>query len=398
MLILAFLALIPRLIFGFLIIQVLWKSTDFKHLLIKIFLAGPVGIGLSSLISFAWLWAGLDLHIYALMETGAIATLAVFILWWQRKKILSVLKGIGSRFSKQNILWGGALATSLLIFTGEFWINSLQNPHGNWDAWSNWNVVARFVYRGGEHWIGTFLRIYDHPDYPFLLTMSNATTWEILSRETTRGPMTLGFLYTICLVGLLFSLVYALRGFPQAALAAIVLSSQAVVAYHGMAQYADMPESFYFLASLGLLPIYMSSKEKSIPILAGFLVGLSAWTKNEGLTFVFISLLAWGFLKNEKKEFVFTSFLLGLALPALIIFLFKIFLAPNNDLIAGQRDTVTFLLDIQRYKYILVNMGNAFWVIGGSSISIVGLLAAYSIMVGKTHQPTEGLNRYSLSS
>ena len=86
MLILAFLALIPRLIFGFLIIQVLWKSTDFKHLLIKIFLAGPVGIGLSSLISFAWLWAGLDLHNYALMETGAIATLAVFILWWQRKK------------------------------------------------------------------------------------------------------------------------------------------------------------------------------------------------------------------------------------------------------------------------------------------------------------------------
>ena len=105
-----------------------------------------------------------------------------------------------------------------------------------------------------------------------------------------------------------------------------------------------------------------------------------------------------GILKNEKKEFVFTSFLLGLALPAIIIFLFKIFLAPNNDLIAGQRDTVTFLLDIQRYKYILVNMGNAFWVIGGSPISIVGLLAAYSIMVGKTHQPTEGLNRYPLSS
>ena len=57
MLILAFLALIPRLIFGFLVIQVLWKSTDSKHLLIKVFLAGPVGIGLSSLLSFAWLWS-----------------------------------------------------------------------------------------------------------------------------------------------------------------------------------------------------------------------------------------------------------------------------------------------------------------------------------------------------
>ena len=393
MLILAFLDLIPRLILGLLVIQLLWKSTSSKHLLIKLFLAGPVGIGLSSLLSFAWLWANLDLHIYALMETGVIAVLSVFILWWRRETILSALKGIKSRLSKQNLLWGGILATSLLIFTGEFWINSLQNPHGNWDAWSNWNVVARFVFRGGEHWIGTFLRIYDHPDYPFLLTMANATTWEILSRETTRGPITLGFLYTICLVGLLFSLVYTLRGFPQAALAAIVLSSQAVVAYHGMAQYADMPESFYFLASLGLLPIYISSKEKSIPILAGFLVGLSAWTKNEGLTFVIISLLAWGFVKNEKKEFILKPFILGLALPALIIGLFKIFLAPNNDLIAGQKDTLTLLLDMERYKYILVNMGKAFWVIGGSSISIVGLLVVYSIIVGKTHQSIDGLKQ-----
>jgi hypothetical protein len=393
MLILAILALIPRLIFGFLIMQVLWKSIDSKHLLIKFFLAGPVGIGLSSLLSFAWLWANLDLHIYVSIETGTIATLSVLILWWQRKKIMMLLRGIRSRISKHNTLWGGLLAISLFIFTGEFWIKSLQNPHGRWDAWSNWNVVTRFVFRGGEHWIGTFLRIYDHPDYPFLLTMSNATTWEILSRETTRGPMTLGFLFTVCLIGLLFSLIYALRGFPQAALVAIVLSSQSILAYHGIAQYADMPESFYFLASIGLIPIYMSGKEKSIPILAGFLAGLSAWTKNEGLTFVFISLLAWGFLMNGKKEFTFRPFILGLALPALIVVLFKIFLAPDNDLLAGQRDTLTLLFDMERYKYILVNMGNAFWVVGGGSISIIGLLAVYSIMIGKTHQSINGLKQ-----
>ena len=223
--------------------------------------------------------------------------------------------------------------------------------------------------------------------------MSNVTTWEILSRETTRGPMTLGFLFTVCLIGLLFSLIYALRGFPQAALVATVLSSQSILAYHGIAQYADMPESFYFLASLGLLPIYKSSKEKSIPILAGFLVGLSAWTKNEGLTFVLISLLAWGFLINQKKEFTFKPFILGLALPALIVILFKIFLAPDNDLIAGQRETLNLLFDMERYKYILVNIGNAFWVIGGGPISIIGLLAVYSIMIGKTHQSTDGLKQ-----
>jgi len=393
MLILAFLSLIPRLIFGLLVIQAIWKSDNPKHLIIKLFLAGPTGIGLSSLVSFIWLWANLDLHIYALMETGAIAAWSAFILWGQRGKILAFLKGIKSGISKQNASWRGILAICLLIFTGEFWILSLQNPHGRYDAWSNWNVVARFVFRGGEHWTGTFLRIYDHPDYPFLLTMSNVTTWEILSRETIRGPIALSFLFTICLAGLLFSLVYTLRGFPQAALAAIVLSSQPVVTYEGMTQQADIPVSFYFLASLGLIPIYMSSREKSIPILAGFLAGLSAWTKNEGLTFVLICLLAWGFLRSEKRDPVFRFFILGLAFPALIVILFKVFLAPNNDLIAGQRDILALLLDPERYRYILVNMGGAFWVMGGGPISIVGLLVIYSTMIGKTHQPPDGLKQ-----
>lgn len=393
MLILSFLALIPRLILGFLVIQVVWKSTDFKYLIIKLFLAGPVGIGLSSLVSFAWLWANLDLHLYALIETGVVAAWSAFVLLRQREKIFILLKGIRSGISKQSALWGGMLVISLLIFAGGFWINSMQNPHGRYDAWSNWNVVARFVFRGGEHWTGTFLRAYDHPDYPFLLTMSNATTWEILSRETTRGPMALGFLFTVCLVGLLFGLVYALRGFPQAALAAIVLASQPAIAYQGMSQHADIPVSLYFLASLGLIPIYMSSREKSIPILAGFLAGLSAWTKNEGITFILISLLAWKFLRSEKKDFVFRSFILGLAFPTLIIVLFKLFLAPNSDLIVGQRDMLALLLDWERYRYILVNIGRVFWTIGEGPINIVGLLIIYSIMVSKTHQSIDGLRQ-----
>src|SRR3972149_8025538 len=96
MMILAFLALIPRLILGLLIMQAAWKSTDPKHLLIKLFLAAPLGIGLSSLVSFIWLWANLDLHIYALMETGAVAAWSAFIVWSQKGEILALLKGIRS--------------------------------------------------------------------------------------------------------------------------------------------------------------------------------------------------------------------------------------------------------------------------------------------------------------
>jgi hypothetical protein len=80
-----------------------------------------------------------------------------------------------------------------------------------------------------------------------------------------------------------------------------------------------------------------------------------------------------------------------LALPALVVVLFKIFLAPSNDLTTGQRDILALLLDLKRYRFILMNMGQAFWRIGGGLISLVGLLAVYSLMVGKTHQSMKGL-------
>jgi len=392
MFILTFLALVPRFLFGFLIVDSIWASRQIQNLVIKVFLALPAGVGISSLFSFVWIWAKLDLRIYVLMETFLVGLVTLLIAWKKRSDLRSFPQNIGVALNKQSSIWSMILVVGIILFVSFFWINSARDPHGKWDAWSNWNVVARFVYRGGQNWQSTFLRIYGHPDYPFLLAMSNAITWELLSKETIHGPITLAFSFTLSLVGLLFGLSNALRGSKQATLVVIVLMMQPTIAYHGMALYADIPEAFYFLASAGLIPLFFSCYDKSIAIIAGLMTGLGAWTKNEGLTFVAINLIAWvgiGILFKEKS--VIKKFISGIFLPMFVIIFFKIFLAPGNDLLAGKQDILKQLLDTQRYVTIGQYAGRTSWEFGSQPIPIAAILFAYTIFVGTTRNSIQAI-------
>lgn len=391
MFLLAFLALIPRSILGFLLVHWIWKSVDMRDLIIKVFLAGPAGIGLSSLASFLWIWANLDLGTYAVLETAGTILISALVLWKYRTAILEFLTRLRPSREKQSLLWLCLLAAGFALYAGEFWFNSLQNPHGRWDAWAIWNVAARFVYRGGEHWSGTFLRASGNPDYPFLLPMSNAITWELLPRETVRGPMALAFYFAVCLAGLLFSLLNRLRDTTQATLGTIVLITMPFVALYGMALYADLPESYYFLASAGLIPLYYSNRQTGIPILAGLLAGLSGWTKNEGLTFVLMSIFAWIWVGYSLKERApLRNFLVGLSFPLVVIVLFKILLAPQNYMFDRQRDVLMLIQDLDRHQFILSKGGIGLWNLGGGPISVIGILIVYAVIVWKSRLSMRG--------
>jgi len=169
--------------------------------------------------------------------------------------------------------------------------------------------------------------------------------------------------------------------------------TQPIVIYHGMALYADLPEAFYFLASAGLIPLFLSNGDKSIAILAGLMAGLGAWTKNEGLTFVAINMIVWmGIGLFLKEKIVIKNFLLGLSFPLLVIMLFKIFLAPGNDLLAENQSLVHQILDTQRYIKILSFAGKTLWEFGGQPVSIAGIFIAYMVLAGKTKFSIKGMS------
>jgi hypothetical protein len=389
-LILSFLALIPRALLGFCAAHWIWNSSGNKHLLLKVCLAVPLGVGLSSLASFLWIWIGFPLSAYTFVELGVVALLTLYTAGTDRKTFLQILRN-KIALSGSEKAWLLLAVLGLAVFAGGFYIAGWQNPHGLVDAWTNWNVAARFIYRGGEFWQATFLREFDHPDYPLLLSMSNAATWTLIGKDYIRAPMLLGFLFAGSTLGLLFGILNILKGGAQASLAMLILAAQPGITYQAMSQMADSPEAMYFLASAGLIPVFFLVRDRRIAVLAGILAGLSAWTKNEGLTFVLASCLVWALIAvfHEKKSF--GSFVLGLAFPAAVILLFQVFLAPANDLFLIERDVSALAQDLQRYKLIVSSAGRALLNFGGGIIGVPILMFIYALLAGRSARPAAGL-------
>jgi hypothetical protein len=248
------------------------------------------------------------------------------------------------------------VVSSLVVFA----VRWPAEPHGDWDAYSIWNLRARFLYRGGEHWQDGSAPALDwsHPDYPLLIPASVARCWTYLGNESPLAPALVGLVFTLATAGLLGAVVAALRNATQGLLAALVLLGTRWFLMIGFWQLADVPLAFFMLAAVGLLCLHDRAGQGGL-ILAGMMAGFAAWTKNEGLLFLACLLPARlavrGFAvgwKDALREM--PPLLLGLLPVALLLAYFKVCLAPPNDLVAGQgaQATLSRLTDPARYGMI----------------------------------------------
>jgi hypothetical protein len=268
------------------------------------------------------------------------------------------------------------------------WILS-RHPHGDWDAWAIWNLRARFLYRGGEQWTAAFSPhlAWSHPDYPLLVPAAVARGWTYAGQETMLVPWLIACLFGAATVGLLMSVLALLRGPGQGYLGGLVLLATPYYLQLTAAQCADVPLAFFFLAGVSLFEVHVRvGSDLRLPLLAGLLTALAAWTKNEGSMFLVVTVLVRLLsavrnrtCRNAVRELL--AFGLG-ALPVLAVLIyFKIYFAPGNDLIAGQgwqaaRDR---LLDVGRYFVIVLYYGAAILLIGPGAVVV---LAGYLWLVG----------------
>jgi|GEM_PF-2375507 len=387
---LSFAALIPHILIGYWVVHFFFDPTDKDYFLIKIFLSAAVGLGISSLVGFFWIWANLPLVPFAVLEIIVSVLLTAWMLyinWRQWKTIFYpfIFK------EKNNYLWGIVLGAGVFLFTMNLCIYILQYPHGRPDAWINWNVVARFVYLGGPNWQNTFYRLWDHPDYPLFLAIPNAITWVIIGSPSTLGPSVYHFVVSFFAVGLLFSFVYYFRGFAQASLAAILFMSLPITIVNTINQCADLPLSYLILGAGGLALLYFNQEDGGTAILSGLLSGLAGWTKNEGLVFIAGFTVIWAGIGIFKQRLAFKNYLLGLMFPLTVVVLFKFFLAPSNDLLTVDVGIFEKVTDLGRYTLILREAGVTLWEIGGASINFVGLIIIYTVLVGSSRTRVSGL-------
>lgn len=377
-------SLLPRLLLGFCIVHAVWKTADGKSFPVKIFLSAAAGFGVSSLLGFLWIWLGLPLLIYAVLECAIAVLLSIRMFFSNREKPDFIL-------GKTDRPWSLLLAFCIFVFVLNLFLLARQHPHGLSDAWINWNVVARFIYLGGADWRYTFLRQLDHPDYPLFLPMTNAVTWTLQGGASTWGPVAFHFVNSLFTAGLSFAFVNRFRDFKQAALATVIFVSLPFTVGQGMRQYADMLLAQLILAAGGSTLLYLQAKETRLAFLAGLFVGLCGWAKNEGLVAILGLTLLWIFSTVKTERQALRNYFAGLALPLLVIVLFKLFLAPSNDLLAGQGNLLDKLSDAERYGLIFKQAFVTLWNLGDAPFSLFGIIILTAILLGRSKEPISRL-------
>ena len=354
-----------------------------------------IGMGIASSLYFLCLaFFGPRIPVLAAVEGVAlVAAVLLGMLVKRRGTLLEWASGEATPWYLTGA-FGLALVTAVAIFV----VYALTKPHGEWDAWSIWNLRARFLVRAGEFWRDAFSSQLDwsHPDYPLMLPGIVAMCWTLAGSEATLAPAAVAFLFTFSTAGVLVATLGALRGKTQAFIAGILLLGSISLLVNGANQYADIPLGCFILSTLALLCLQERSPDDlRFSILAGLTAGFAAWTKNEGLLFV-VALIAarvWAMLRFGNRQAwksQLLKFATGFLAPLAVIVLFKLRFAPPNDLLSRQpHQIVEHLATMSRWIFAIQSFVTAPFVIGNFLIPVVLVLALYWFLVRFKVEPRD---------
>jgi hypothetical protein len=421
------LVFLPPLALGFIAVWYYWPAFWRRAWPLILSISIPVGLGLSSLLYFAWcLLAGPDRPGFLVLEMTLIAVLTGLFLYGYTKHSLRLDKpGVRSNTFQSAVPteepacsvpgartksgWALTALLALLAFTAEayFLLYTRYSPNGSFDAYAFWNLKARFIFRDPANWQAAFSPMLSwefHPDYPILLPMNTAMAWFQIGRETPYVPAVQAGLFTLAGAGILWSALQALRGWGQAALAGLALLSVPFYVLVGVWQLADVPLAALILATCILLSLHflMPDGKCGLLTLAGLTAGLAAWTKNEGILFLLITsllLLVFNLRLRDNRQARWSDMLAyarGILLPLAGLLVFKLALAPANDLVGSRSpaELGALLFDPHRWLLTLKLMAAETGSFGHSPITVWLIPLAYILLAGV--RPVENSHRQVL--
>lgn len=393
-----FFSILISVIIGYsVILLVLPEIHKITGLFFRLFLSTGVGFGISSLLFFLWLLTFGSARNFAIAEILVSIILVAVVFINSRKNNFPIsdyflpksLKNKKSNLILNICFW--IILTAGVIY---FLLIILNGTHGESDAFHIWNYRARFLFSAKDfYWLESIRDAFPgfRGDYPLLLPSVVAKNWTYSGNISQVSPMLSSMTFTFATIGLLVTSLSLLKSKNQGLIAGIVLLGTEFFLKKGAHQIADVPVSFYVLATIVLLYIY--EKNKNLPgflFLSGLTGGFAAWTKNEGLLFLtmvivfrFIFALFLRPFKEMKREFLW--FAAGLSFIAPIIIYFKFCIAPPNHIFHGQKSFKSLLnklTDLSRYlklimAYLLYSLN---YILGG--ILPLMLISFYTLFSG----------------
>lgn len=248
----------------------------------------------------------------------------------------------------------------------------------------------------GAFWRNAFSSdlAWTHPDYPLLLPGLVALCWSLSRQDSTDAPIAIAFLFALGTTGLLVSTLGALRGKAHALLAGTLLLGTASFVALSAALYADVPLSFYILATIALLCLQgRHPDDLRFSVLAGLTAGFAAWSRNEGMIFLAAVIVARAIAllryRDGKQPIASISgrsqllrLVLGLAAPLAVVIFFKLRVGGPSDLMPVPASTILkHLADPARWIYMLESLVVMLFNFGRFLIPIALALTLYWYLV-----------------
>ncbi len=329
--------LLPTLALGQLFVFWFWPGSLSDKVLLKTGLGIITGMGIHGILT-TW-----GLLFFGISWQGLLGLEGFFIL------ILAALcgrkfKGTGNLLKKWKRLNVYQLGFAILFFINALTFISFTflKPMGNFDAYAIWNLKAKMIFLNPIYWpqaLNHSAIIFFHPDYPLMLPALVSDLWLKIGVITSRAPMVVAALFTLCLPLLLYAVVQYLRDDSQAFLAGSLMLAAPYLFQFGSGQTADVPLAVYGLAAVILFVLALMENHWQFFALSGLMAGFAGWTKNEGLMFigVLLVLLIFVFLlpKRSKKLSPFVYWIAGVLIPVVTILVFKSRMTFENDLFSG---------------------------------------------------------------
>lgn len=292
--------------------------------------AGLVTLTMLGLCFLKLPFNGFNLGLPLVILTG----ICCFIIWRKNFVFLEknslFFRGLTSKRRTDLFSWLEIVLIVIILFEIVFvFSQTLLRPTIAFDALANWSFRAKVFFTEKQMPLDpgspVFLGGGGHINYP--LHISFFQTWIALwLGEFNDVFINIIFaFYFICLIGLIYSGLKSFCSRKHSLIFTVFACTLPFLIYHGFNAYADLPLAFYFTGAVICFYYFLTKHTNSWLYLSGFLIGVGAWTKFEGvlLSIVIFTALCLYILRHRISDWMlfFKPFLL-------CIFCFLLFFGP----------------------------------------------------------------------
>ncbi len=238
------------------------------------------------------------------------------------------------RWSMDTYSW--LILGAFMVLAGFLIFESSIYPMGGWDAWSCWNLKAKFLFDGKEHWRDMMdpLLWRSNTHYPLLLPTINVFFFHISGSVLGIIPQVNSIILTLLTAALLYSSITAFA-WKNRLLAILITTAFFLIPLNillGISQYSDILFALYLLAIFSTWLFAYKNSSSGDYILCGLFTGLLTFTKVEGMAAggLMAGLISVELIRRRQWKLL-QPYLLGLFIGILPTIVFQIGFPVANE-------------------------------------------------------------------